>query len=171
MPKKLLNKYLPDPAAVKKNKALKIFGTLLHDSNLWHLNRKSASLGFGIGLFYAFWPVPFQMWLSAATAIPARANLPLSVGTVWLTNPITMPPIFYFAYIVGTWILGTPQHEFAFEVSWTWLMNSLETIGPAFITGCLVCGLVFGLAGYFTLNAIWRLSVKKAWQKRRQNRA
>lgn len=167
MPKKLLKQYLPDPQSIRNNKALKIFGKLLHDGNLWHLNRRSASAAIGIGLFFAFWPVPFQMWLAAAIAIPARANLPLSVATVWLTNPITVSPIFYFAYVVGTWVLGTPEQTFEFEVSWQWLINSLETIGPAFFTGCLVCGTVFGIAGYFVLNSFWRWSVKRAWRKRR----
>ena len=76
---------------------------MFQDPNLWHLNRHSAAGGFGIGLFFAFWPVPFQMWLSAFAAIPLRVNLPLSVATVWLTNPITMPPIFYGAYKVGNY--------------------------------------------------------------------
>ncbi len=170
MPKKLIKQYLPDPQKIRDSKALSLFGTLLHDVNLWHLNRKSASLGFGIGIFYAFWPVPFQMWFAAATAIPCRANLPISVGTVWITNPFTVSPIFYFSYLVGTWVLGAPEKSFSFELSWTWLITSLETIGPAFLLGCLICGTVFGILGYFCLNALWRLSVKRAWQKRQTSR-
>lgn len=171
MPKKLIKRYLPDHKLIKEQKALSIFGTLLHDANLWHLNRKSACGAFGIGLFYAFWPVPFQMWLAAATAIPMRVNLPLSVATVWITNPFTMPPIFYTAYLVGTLIIGTPTQNFEFELSWQWVVNSLETIGPAFLVGCAVCAVVAGLVGYFGLNYMWRFSVKKAWQQRQLKRA
>lgn len=167
MPKKLIKKYLPDHKSLKENKSLKMFGTLLHDANLWHLNRKSASTAFGIGLFFAFWPVPFQMVLAAALAIPLRANLPLSVATVWITNPFTMPPIFYSAYKVGTFIVGTPSNNFEFEASWEWVVNSLETVGPAFLIGCGVCAVVAGLLGYFSLNLIWRFSVKKSWEKRK----
>jgi len=29
---------------------------------------------------------------------------------------------------------------------------------------------VFGLAGYFSLNWVWRFQVKKAWERRRQMR-
>jgi uncharacterized protein (DUF2062 family) len=143
---------------------------MLHDPNLWHLNRRSASGAFGIGLFFAFWPVPFQMWLSAASAIPLRVNLPLSVATVWITNPLTMPAIFYGAYLVGTTILGTPAREFEMELSWQWVVQSVETIGPAFLLGCGVCSLFFGLAGFFSLNYIWRFSVLKAWQHRKEKR-
>lgn len=168
MPKKLIKKYLPDPSKIKQNKALTLFGDVLNDGNLWHLNRKSASRAFGIGLFYAFWPIPFQMWLAAITAVPLRANLPVSIATVWITNPFTMPPIFYFAYLVGTWVLGTPEQAFNFEISWQWLLSSLESIGPAFVIGCLLCGSTFGLVGYLTLNAIWRWSVVRAWNKRQR---
>ena len=171
MPKKFMRRFLPDHQTVKKNKALRIFGSVLHEPNLWHLNRRSAAGAFGIGLFFAFWPVPFQMWLSAGMAIPFRANLPLSVATVWITNPFTMPPIFYGAYKVGTTVLGTKPEHFEFQFSWQWVVESLTTIGPAFLVGCAICSVIFSVAGYLSLNWIWRLQVKKAWEKRKQARA
>ncbi len=143
---------------------------MFQDPNLWHLNRHSASGAFGIGLFFAFWPVPFQMWLSAFAAIPLRVNLPLSIATVWLTNPLTMPPIFYGAYKVGAWVLGTDVREFEFQLSWEWLMGSVNTIGPAFLLGCMICSVVFGSLGYATMNFLWRRSVIKSWQARRAKR-
>ncbi|MFC3095469.1 DUF2062 domain-containing protein [Alteromonas sediminis] len=170
MPKKFIRRFLPDHKSVKENKALRVFGTLLHDPNLWHLNRKSASGAFGIGLFFAFWPVPFQMWLSAAVAIPLRVNLPLSVATCWITNPFTMPPLFYAAYKIGATVLGVQTKGFQFELSWTWLMNSVSTIGPAFLLGCFICSVIAGVAGYYGLNWTWRYSVRKSWQHRQRLR-
>ncbi len=170
MPKKLIKKILPDHQKIKDQKALSIFGTLLHDANLWHLNRRSASGALGIGLFFAFWPVPFQMWLAAALAIPLRVNLPLSVATVWITNPFTMTPIFYGAYLLGNALLGGTATDFEFQLSWEWLLKSAETIGPAFLLGCGVCAVFFGLLGYFGLNLLWRFSVVKAWGKRRSRK-
>lgn len=170
MPKKLIRKLLPDPRKIRENRYLAVFGKLLHEPNLWHLNRRSASGAFGIGLFFAFWPVPFQMWLSAACAIPLRANLPLSVATVWITNPFTMPPIFYGAYKVGSTVLGTDMSHFKFELSWGWVLESLTTIGPAFLLGCLICSIVFGTLGYYGLNGLWRWSVVKSWQARQKRR-
>ena len=171
MPKKFIRRFLPDHQAVKNNRALRIFGTMLHEPNLWHLNRRSAAGAFGIGLFFAFWPVPFQMWLSAGVAIPLRANIPLSVATVWITNPFTMPPIFYAAYKIGTTVLGTKPEHFEFQFSWQWVVESLTTIGPSFLVGCAICSVIFSVAGYFTLNWIWRFQVRKAWEKRKLLRA
>ena len=170
MPKNLIRRWLPDHQTVMENKALKVFGTLLHDPNLWHLNRRSASGAFGIGLFFAFWPVPFQMWLSAAVAIPCRVNLPLSVATVWLTNPFTMPPIFYGAYKLGATVLGTNNNDFAFDLSWSWLVQSASTVGPALLVGCTIFSSVFAVIGYYGLNSVWRYTIKKAWRHRCESR-
>ncbi|WP_111979475.1 DUF2062 domain-containing protein [Algibacillus agarilyticus] len=167
MPKKLIKRILPDHETIKKNKSLKMFGPVLNNPNLWCLNRRSVSGAFALGLFNAFIPVPFQMWLSALGAITFKVNLPLSIALVWITNPLTIPPMFYFCYIVGEWVLGDSGHEFAYEMSWEWLTNSISTIGPTFLTGCLVCATFFSIVGYFGINILWRHSVRKNWAKRK----
>ena len=168
MPKKTIKRLMPDHHTIKNNKHLQIFGDLLHNANLWHLNRRSVAKAFAVGLFFAFVPVPFQMVLAAGMAIIVQANLPLSVALVWITNPITMPVIFYGCYITGTWVLGVPQKEFVFEASWDWVVNSVSTIGPAFIVGCAVLACLFALIGYFGIHGLWRYSVAKEWKKRQQ---
>lgn len=159
---------MPDHHTIKNHKHLQIFGDLLHNANLWHLNRRSVSKAFAVGLFFAFIPVPFQMILAAGIAIIVHANLPLSVALVWITNPLTMPAIFYFCYLVGTWIVGSPTKEFVFEASWQWVSNSLSTVGPSFLLGCGVLASVFAFIGYFGIQALWRYSVRKEWDKRSQ---
>ena len=159
---------MPDHQTIKDNKYLKVFGNLLHNANLWHLNRHSVAKAFAIGLFFAFIPVPFQMVLAAGAAIIFHANLPLSIALVWLTNPLTMPVIFYACYLVGTLVLAQPQQEFAFEASWQWVVDSLSTIGPAFLLGCGILATVFAIIGYFGIQALWRYSVAKAWKERAQ---
>ncbi len=94
MIKKFLQKYLPDRRQITEKKSLRIFGKLIYNPNLWHLNRKSAARAFSVGLFFAWVPLPFQMVLAAGGAMIFHANLPLSVALVWLTNPITMPVFF-----------------------------------------------------------------------------
>ena len=166
MAKKTIQRFLPDHNKIRQHKSLKIFGRLLHDANLWHLNRRSARGAFAVGLFFAFIPVPFQMMLAAALAILFRVNLPLSVALVWITNPLTMPPIFYGSYLVGTLLLGHPKQHFHFEPSWEWLSQSISTIGPAFMLGSVVCGLIAGTCGFILVDYFWRRGVKKAWKKR-----
>jgi hypothetical protein len=166
MPKKLIKRFTPDHQSIKENKYLKIFGSLLHNPHLWHLNRHSVAKAFAIGLFFAFMPVPFQMVLAAGTAIFFHGNLPISIALVWLANPLTMPIIFYFCYVVGTWVTAAPKQKFAFEASWQWVVDSLSTIGPAFLLGCLILGVVFAMLGYFGIQALWRYNTIKAWKSR-----
>lgn len=169
MPKKIIKRLMPDHKDIKDNKYLKVFGNLLHNPHLWHMNRHSVAKAFAIGLFFAFIPVPFQMILAAGTAIIVHGNLPLSIALVWITNPLTIPAIFYSCYVVGTWIVGEPAQAFAFEASWQWVVESLSTIGPSFLLGCGVLASIFGVIGYFGIQALWRYSVIKAW-KQRKNR-
>lgn len=170
MAKNFIKKYLPSPEKIKQQKFLKLFGSLLHDGNLWHLNRKSARGAFAVGLFFAWMPIPFQMVASAAVAIPLRVNLPLSVALVWLTNPLTMPFLFYLSYVVGTIVLQTPIEKFAFEANWHWLQHSIATIGKPFLMGCFIMGAFSAIVGYFGIDWLWRLSVRKAQNKRKHKR-
>lgn len=166
MLKNLIKRWMPDHHTIKTNKHLQIFGDLLHNPNLWHLNRNSISKAFAVGLFCAFIPIPFQMVLAAAFAIIVHANLPLSIALVWISNPITMPPIFYFCYLIGTWILNTPAQHFNFQLSWSWIIESVSTIGPSFLLGCVVMATFFSVIGYVTIQGLWRYNTVKTWKKR-----
>ncbi|WP_338592674.1 DUF2062 domain-containing protein [Shewanella khirikhana] len=166
MPKKLIKRFMPHPDTLKDHKHLRMFGTLLHKPNLWHLNRRSAPGAFAVGLFMAWMPMPFQMVAAAALAIFFNVNLPVSVALVWITNPITMPFLFYIAYMVGAKILGHAPQPFAFEASWQWLESSLATIGPPFLLGCLVLGLISAGVGYFVISNLWKYSVLFKWKNR-----
>lgn len=170
MPKKFIKRFMPDPHKIRHHKYLRIFGSLLHDPSLWHMNRRSVSGAFGVGLFFAWWPVPFQMILAAAAAIPLRANLPVSVGLVWVTNPLTMPPMFYFAYTLGSWVLGWPPGDFAFELSIEWLKQGLIHIWQPFLLGCAILGVVSSVVGYSVIRLLWRVHLVRAYEKRKSNR-
>lgn len=171
MAKKLIKRFTPDHDMVKNHRHLRAFGKLLQDPNLWHLNRRSVSGAFFWGLFWAFIPMPFQMLASAACAIAARVNLPISVALVWLTNPLTMPPIFYFNYLVGTWLLGRPVTVTDFEASMAWLESVLSQAWQPLLAGSVVCGLVAGVVGYVGMRAFWRWHVLHHLRRRQASRA
>jgi uncharacterized protein (DUF2062 family) len=159
MPRKFFQRFLPHPQTIKENKTLQIFGEWLHRPNLWHLSRRSVAGAFAVGLFFAWMPVPFQMVFAAGTAIWLGKNLPISVVLVWLTNPLTMTPMFYFAYLVGTWIVGEPVGDFSFELSFEWLLNELYAIWKPFLIGCFTMAISSSLLGYAVIQGIWRYSV------------
>ncbi|WP_428604623.1 DUF2062 domain-containing protein [Sedimenticola sp.] len=167
MPKHLIKRFTPNHETIRNHKHLKVFGQLLHDPNLWHMNRRSVAGAFAVGLFWAFIPMPFQMVAAAATAIPTRVNMPISVALVWITNPLTMPPLFYFTYLVGTWILGTPVKNGDFEPTMEWLSHSMGSIWEPLYLGSLVCALIAALIGYLSIRGLWRMHIISNWKNRR----
>jgi uncharacterized protein len=151
-------------------KALGVLGDWVYASNLWHLNRYSASMAFFVGLFVAFMPIPGQTVLAAVLAVWARCNLPLAVTLVFITNPLTMAPIFFLAYEIGALIIDVPVKDVEMALSFHWLSNSLAAIWKPFLLGCLLCGLFFGSVGYVAISLFWRWHVVRQWQARKRVR-
>jgi uncharacterized protein (DUF2062 family) len=171
MPKKALKSIMPSAARIREIKSLHSLGDWIYEPNLWHLNRYSASMAFFVGLFVAFIPIPGQMPVAALVAMLMRCNLPLSVCLVWITNPVTMPPLFFMAYRVGALLLDVPVSQMEFELSFAWLGSQLAHIWQPFLLGCLVCGLFFGCLGYFIISLLWRWRVSVQWKQRKRRRA
>ena len=167
--RKLKNKfqrYIPNKSAISNNKILNIFGSLLHNPNLWHFNRYSIATAFSIGLFLAWIPIPFQMAIAAGFAIISHANLPVSIALVWLTNPFTMPPLFYFAYKLGAWLLSYPLKPFKFVLSIDWLLGQLHTTWKPFLFGCVLLATISAIMGNIAVRILWRYAVIRNWEKR-----
>ena len=170
MPRRLFKRYMPDPASIREHKSLRFMGTLLHDPNLWHLNRHSVSRAMAVGIFAAFIPMPFQMLLAAFLAITVRSNMPISVGLVWLTNPITMPPVFYCTYKLGAWLMDVPARQLPDDLTWEWISGQLSTLWQPFLLGSVVCGVVLGALAYCLTQLYWRWWVNRQWKRRQKKR-
>jgi uncharacterized protein len=170
MAKKFIKRLFPSYHRVRDHESLRFFGTLLHDPNLWHLNRRSVAGAFAIGLFVAFLPIPFQMVAAAAIAILARVNLPISVLLVWITNPLTMGPIYYSAYQLGRRILDLPKVRFRFEWSMAWFTEEMLIIWKPLLLGSLIFSVAAAVTGYIAIRLLWRLHILRRLNWRRQKR-
>ena len=148
----------------------KYFGHALHNPNLWHLNRFSVSWAVSVGIFMAYVPVPFQMLLAAAAAIAIGCNLPISVALVWISNPLTMPLLFYIAYLLGAKVLGVTAGNPHFELSFEWLMTIFGGIWQPFLLGCFIFGVVLATLGHLAVRLMWRIQVGQAWRQRQNHR-
>ncbi len=171
MPRKFLKKYSPSPKTIRENKALSCLGESIHQPNLWCMNRHSVSKAFAIGLFCTWVPLPLQTVMAALLAIYYRAHLPLSVALVFITNPITIPPMFYFAYKLGGLMLGIEPQDVPMDLSWEWLTTTLRHIWQPLLFGCLILAIISSITGYFFINSLWRKSTKRRWQDRKEKRA
>lgn len=170
MPKEFFKKYSPNPKQLKENKALGILGDHLYRPSLWHLNRHSVAKAFAVGLFCAWLPLPFQTVIAAILAIYFCAHLPLSVALVFLTNPITIPPMFYFAYSLGNKLLLKEAGDFNFELSWEWVSTGMLQVWQPLLFGSLILGIISSTLGYIIIHLIWRYNTKCRWQERKARR-
>jgi uncharacterized protein (DUF2062 family) len=165
-----LQRFKPDSDKLRAHKSLQMLGPALHNANLWHFNRRSARNAVAVGLFCAFLPIPFQMLVAAFLAIGCHAYLPLSIALVWINNPLTIPVIFYLCYQLGNFLLNLPAQDFVFEASWSWLVQSVQTVGLPFLTGCLVAGGFTAIVGALLIHFGWRYQVSRRWRRRCQRR-
>jgi uncharacterized protein (DUF2062 family) len=82
------------------------------------------ALGIALAMFVTFTPtVGFQMVLVFFIAWLFRANKVVGVPLVWLSNPVTIPPIFYFNYWVGAVLMRMEVKGFNWFVE---LVNEAE---------------------------------------------
>lgn len=170
MIKKLFKKYLPHPDLVKNNAWTGFLGSRLRDPSLWHINRKSCSGAIALGVFCAFIPLPAQMLIAAVSAILLRYNILISVAMVWISNPITIPPMFYFCYLAGSAILGTEADNFSFELSFDWLIFGLLQVWQPLLLGCLLLGAVSSLLSFLVVRILWRMRILAHLKIRRERR-
>ncbi len=163
--KEWLKRIAPNRAQIREHKQLRVFGERLQDPGLWHLNRRSVAGAVALGMFVMYLPPLGQILIAAAGAIALRVNLPISVTLVWITNPFTIPPMYYFSYRVGSWILGVPTQPFSVEYWLEW-RNWLDVLAPLTIGG-LVCGGVCAALGYLAVQAVWRRNLVRRLRLRR----
>ncbi|MGM0476855.1 MAG: DUF2062 domain-containing protein [Pseudomonadota bacterium] len=167
MPRKFIKRWMPEAHTITGHRHLRFFGDLLADPNLFHLNRRSVAGAVALGLFIAFIPMPFQMIAAAAVAILIRVNLPIAVVMVWVSNPLTLPPLLVTGYRLGKWVLRDPTQLGRFEPTLTWLFQEFGLIWPPLLIGSLIMSLVASVTGYFLVHFIWRLNVAQKLRLRR----
>lgn len=170
MPKKILKRLSPNPEAIKGNKYLGFLGDHLHSPQLWHFNRRNIPLAFAIGCFCMWIPFPMQTVIAAISAVILGANLPLSVALVFITNPITIPPMFYAAYKLGAVVMGQALIETNSEGSWEWITTLMSQAWQPFLLGCLLLAIASSLIGYFGIQLLWRFHVVQRWKERKQRK-
>ena len=160
MPKKLLKRYQPNPEKIKNIKGLGFLGDKLHAPNLWHLNRRSVSRAFAVGLWAMYTPpLPWQQVIAAIGAIYFNANLPIAVALVWITNPLTWIPLYYIAYQVGALAMGAPTFSFD-QFSSLFSIDKVMELGTPLLLGCFILMNVGAVLGYYGIQYLWCRSVR-----------
>lgn len=123
------------------------------------------ALGAALGMFVAFTPtIGFQTIIVLALASMLRANKLVGLPLVWISNPLTIPPIFYAAYSLGRVILRWPALDRLWWLGLTeppegwWTATVFYWSKAAEIAAPLWLGsvLIGGVAGVLTYIVLFR---------------
>jgi len=179
---------MPSRESAAGNRWLRWLGPALQHPRLWHMSRRGIALGCAIGVFFGFLIPIAQIPASAALAVALRANVPSAMASTLVTNPVTFGPVYYAAWQVGDWLLGSKsaapppaaalaaaqagaaQAEASTDGSWlarTW--GRITGVGKPLLLGLVLFACGFGLLTWFVVDWIWRARV--LWRRRRRLRA
>lgn len=150
---------------IKDHRILGTFGEAFDRRQLWHVTRYSIAKAFAVGIFSAYLPVPFEMIIAAVLAFIVRANLPISVMLIWISNPFTWALLWGPPYLLGAALLGEPDAPIPI-LTRSWIQDNYS----ALLLGCTLVGAAMAVAAYFTVLLLWRMDVVKQWEQRRDKR-
>ncbi len=134
------------------------------------VNRRSITRGLMVGIFWGFIPMPMQMLAVVFTTPIFRFNVPIAIATVWLSNPVTMPFMYYMEYLTGNFLLG--MDSLHVELTMQWFQEHLSDIFIPLYVGTLFYSISVATIVYYGVNWLWINSVhqEKRHQKRKDNR-
>jgi uncharacterized protein len=125
-----------------------------------YLNRKTVSNAVFIGIFFAMMPIPLQMF-AVIFCIPFFTfNVPLALSLVWINNPITIPFIFYFEYLLGSNLIDSNNIS-KLDLSFEWFQDNFGTILEPLLLGALFIGTALAFTSKYLVNFFWRRSVRR----------
>jgi uncharacterized protein (DUF2062 family) len=151
-------RHIPRPKHLKGSWLHRKLGDSLLNNELWRPDRAKIAAGFALGAFFSMIPMPFQMIPTLLLGYLTRVNLAASLVGVWISNPLTTPPLFYLQYKIGHAVLGMAAHK-ELDTSKNWL-DMLKEAPLAILCGGMITAVVAAAIGYplalYTWDAITR---------------
>ena len=131
-------------------------------------SRKMVSRAVFLGLFIAFIPMPMQMAAVLAFMPFFRFNVPIALAMCWLSNPFTMPPMYYLEYLTGTYLLGIDIVDV--EMTLEWFSENLDDIFIPLYVGTFFFSAIGSSLAYWAVNHFWHGSVHRDRKLHRKHR-
>jgi uncharacterized protein len=141
------------------------------------MTRRSVPRGVAIGLFVAVIIPVMHTVIAALLAIPARANVAVAALFTLVVNPITIPPLYYAAYRIGSWelhhdaTLVNPAAAERFSSELSRLLFWIHQASGSIALGVLTIAAGAAILGYVGATLVWRFWSQSRWRQRRQAKA
>ncbi len=148
------------------------------------------ALGVFLGMLIGWTPTfGFQIVIYLAIAAMVRANKISGIPFVFISNPFTLGPLYYWAWVVGAWLLhlgdppakptadavsGVPKEvsDSIWDIGvtkwefWIRLWEELAAIGVELWFGSLVMGVITGVPAYIMTHRAVRRHREKVARER-----
>ncbi|HET9813938.1 MAG TPA: DUF2062 domain-containing protein [Sphingomicrobium sp.] len=173
---KWLTRHIPRRETVHEHRLLRPFATPLSNPALWRLTHRSVPRAVALGLFVGI-IIPFMHTIIAAVlAIPTRANVAVTAALTLVINPLTIPPLYYAAYRIGSFELHhdatllNPAAAERFSSELSRLLFWVHQASGPIALGVLTIAVAAAVLGYFGSDLLWRWWVGSKWRERRRAR-
>lgn len=116
------------------------------------------AMGMAIGIFVSILPIiPLQTLVAVALAFIMRGSKSAAALGTWLSNPLTIPLVYYANYKLGCLLLGyeSTLDSIAFD-SFSQLMALGIDVTRAMIVGGAAIGAILGVLAYFVTFRIFK---------------
>ncbi|MGN6058055.1 MAG: DUF2062 domain-containing protein [Sphingomicrobium sp.] len=166
-----LTRHIPTRHSIHNYRLLRPFAPHLSQPALWRLTRRSVPRGVALGLFVGV-IIPFMhTFIAAVLAIPLRANVAVAAAFTLLINPLTIPPMYYAAYRIGSWELHhegplvDPAAAERFSGELSRLLFWIHHASGPIAVGVLTIAFAAAVIGYSSAALLF-----KSWLRRRVRR-
>jgi uncharacterized protein len=176
-PMNWLRRHVPTRETIHNYRVLRPFASHLAQPALWRLTHRSVPRAVALGLFVGV-IIPFlHTAIAAVLAIPVRANVAVTAAFTLVVNPLTIPPLYYAAYRIGSWELHhdsglvNPAAAERFSSELSRLLFWIHQASGPIAVGVLTIAAASALIGYFSSAIVWRSWLGSRWRRRRRARS
>ena len=170
MPRRFFRKFAFKRQQLVESRFVAPFQHFLHDQKLWGIRRKTVVPAVAWGVFVAFLPIPGHILVAVFGSLLIRCNIPVAAVTTFISNPLTIGPMFYFSHRVGASLLGIEPRPFAIELSLAWLGSTFVSIWQPLVLGSVLVGTISAVIAYVMLDVFWRFSIADYKTRKRKDR-
>lgn len=171
-----LTRHIPTRETVHEHWLLKPFAPHLSQPALWRLTRRSVPRAVALGLFVGVIIPVMHTAIAAVLAIPLRANVAITAAFTLVVNPITIPPLYYAAYRIGSWelhhdaALVNPTAAERVSTELGRLLFWVHQASSSIAVGVVTVAAVAAVTGYVAASLAYRSWRGTRWRQRRQGR-
>lgn len=172
--------WIPTRQQIIAHRWLRPFAHQLKDKRLWRPERHAVAKGAAIGVFFGFMIPIAQILVAAIAALMLRANITVAALCTLVTNPFTFPPVYWLAYKIGSFLLGTsakpanldrlaaaPQVVIPDQHWLDAVSHWFQSAGLPLMTGLAVLAVVGACLAYAIVHLLWhaRKPLRRALRK------